>query len=419
MAVAASLAATAVWAAVGAQEVEYKSTLPADHPAVRALLAGASDDAVDRLKARLARGAARVADAGAPGGILPGLLAALDVAADSQMLVFSKTSLQAAHVSPDRPRAIYFNDEVAVAHVPGTPGIELVAVDPRRGPQFYALTTAAALATLAPSTSCLRCHHGPNTAGVPGPYVGSVIPGPTGAPLRDDTAIITDHATPFADRWGGWYVTARRGEQRDRANAVAADPADPGSLVRDSRPNLPHLMGLVDLREYLAPTSDIVALMVFEHQTQMTNRTTRVAWQARLAEHARPGQPPASPEFDRDLDDLVAYLLFAGEAPLVEPIEGVSTFSRTFPARGPRDARGRSLRDLDLKTRLFRYPLSYLIGGRAFAALPGAVRAQVFRRLHRALTEGTGPAAALAAADRRAIVEIVAATVPGVPTWWH
>ncbi len=254
---------------------------------------------------------------------------------------------------------------------------------------------------------------------MPGLYVGSVVPGPSGAPLRDDTAIITDHTSAFAERWGGWYVTARRGEQPDRANAVASNPADPGALVRESRPNLPTLMGLVDLRGYLAPTSDIVALMVFEHQTQMANLLTRVAWQVRLAEQALPGRPLESRALATDLDDLVTYMLFAEEARLVEPVEGVSSFARTFPARGVRDRRGRSLRDLDLQTRLFRYPLSYLVEGRAFAALPGVVREAILRRLHAALTAAAGgPAAHLTSADRRAIVEIVAETVPEVPAWW-
>jgi len=406
-----AVAAVAAWAALGAQDVEYKSTLPADHPAI-ASLEPSGDDPVSRLAARLARGETRLARRDGPLGYLPSLLTALDVAADSQMLVFSKTSVQAARVSPDQPRAIYFGDEVAVAHVPGAPAIELIAVDARRGPIFYAMADADP-PTLTPTRSCLQCHHGPNTAGVPGLYVGSVVPGPSGAPLRDDTAIITDHTSAFADRWGGWYVTARRGEQPDRANAVASNPADPSSLVREARPNLPSLIGLVDLRAYLAPTSDIVALMVFEHQTQMINLITRVAWQARIA-------GPTSPALATDLDDLVAYMLFTHEARLVEPIEGVSTFARTFAARGRADRRGRSLRDFDLTTRLFRYPLSYLIEGAAFAALPAGVREAILRRLHTALTSAeAGPAAHLTPADRRAILEIAAETVPDMPTWWR
>jgi hypothetical protein len=161
------------------------------------------------------------------------------------MLVFSKTSLQSARISPSTPRAIYFNDAVAVAYVPGSPSLEIVATGSGPGPAFYTLDVpAGGPPSITRRHTCLQCHQGPNTSGVPGLYVGSVIPGPTGAPLRDESAIITDHRSVFAERWGGWYVTARRGEQEDRANAVASNPADPGALVRESRQNLPSLSGL-------------------------------------------------------------------------------------------------------------------------------------------------------------------------------
>ena len=347
---------------------------------------------------------------------LNALLDHLRLHADSQMLVFSKTGIQAARVGPRRPRAIYFDDEVSVAYVPGSPTIEIVAIDPAQGPIFYTATMTGKVSPAAPGV-CLRCHQGPNTAGVPGVYVGSVIPGPTGAPLRDESAIVTDHRSPFRERWGGWYVTARRGEQPDRANAVASSPADPEDLVRDARQNVTSLAGLVDLAAYPAATSDIVALMTFEHQTQMANLITRVGWDARIA--GRDASRPST--LDADLDDLVAYMLFAGEAPLTAPIQGVSSFARTFPERGPRDRRGRSLRDFDLRTRLFRYPLSYLIYSRAFDALPGAVRERIYRRLFDILSGADHDArfASLSSATRRAILEIVRDTKPGLPAWWR
>ena len=181
-------------------------------------------------------------------GYLPAVLAALDVPIDSQMLVFSKTSVQAARISPKRPRAVYFSDDVMVAHVPGSarPRSGRGRSGARAGVLRDDVRRRRHAVVHSASAACLRCHHGPNTAGVPGIYVGSVIPGPTGAPLRDDTAIITDHTSAFAERWGGWYVTARRGEQPDRANAVASNPADPSSLVRESRQNLTNLFGLID-----------------------------------------------------------------------------------------------------------------------------------------------------------------------------
>lgn len=393
---------------------EYKSTLPAEHPAIRGIAPGG-----DPVTALLARGPLALDRRPDALGYLPAVLKALDVPADSQMLVFSKTSVQAARISPDHPRAIYFNDRVMVAHVPAAPGLEIVAVDAARGPTFYTLTAAAdGRPAIAAGTTCLRCHHGPNTAGVPGIYVGSVIPGPTGAPLRDDTAIVTDHTSAFDERWGGWYVNARRGEQRDRANAVASNPADPSSLVRESRQNLASLFGLIDPTAYLQPASDIVALMTFEHQTQATNLLTRVAWQARLA--APPATPTAVRDLERDLDDLADYLTFRNEAPLAEPIEGVSTFTATFAARGPRDGRTRSLRDFDLRTRLFRYPLSYVIYGPQVDALPEAIREALYRRVYARLASPPSGRPLPASRDERlAAIAILAATRSGLPSFWR
>lgn len=392
---AAALAAAAVLAATAqAPPPRYKNALPIDHPEIR-YADRPVDDRVSRLARDLERGDFAFARAADVGEHLPALLRRLGLSTASQMLVFSKTSLHAAHISPEQPRAIYFADDVMAAYVPGAPTIELAAVDPVIGPVFYALSNdPRGQPSIARVTGCLRCHQGPNTAGVPGVYVGSVIPGPAGAPLAGDTAIITDHTTPFRDRWGGWYVTARRGEQPDRANAVASNPADPGALVRESRQNLVSLAGRFPLADYLAPTSDIVALMVFEHQTQMTNLMTRVAWEARIGGEAA------------SLDELVAYMLFRDEAPLVEPIEGVSAFAAEFAASGRRDARGRSLRDLDLRTRLFRYPLSYMIDSEAFRALPASVRAEIYRRLRAALASSApdSPASHLSAADRQVVL---------------
>jgi len=304
---------------------------------------------------------------------LAGLLQAFGIDPDSQMLVFSKTSFQAGRIGPRNPRAIYFNDEVAVGWVRGGEGIEVAAADPRQGAVFYTFNDGR----FTHREECLHCHYGPATAGVPGMFVGSVYPDAAGNPSRD-LAIITDHRTRFADRWGGWYVNAAHGEQKDRANAVAMDPAEP------------HALTLLPMRfnpaGYLSPVSDIVALMVFEHQTQFLNLVTRVAWEGS----------------GDDIEALARYMTFQDEAPLAEPVEGVSAFTKTFPARGPRDRRGRSLRDFDLRARLFRYPLSYMVYSAAFDALPAEARARLWRRAF----------ALLQPADRAAVQEILRDTKP-------
>jgi hypothetical protein len=358
----------------------YLDNLPSTHASI-----GYHDARVNDPAAKLAGGDIHLEFRSNGTGYLASLLDYFGINPDTQGLVFSKSSSQAAKISPRNPRAIYFNDEVAVGYVRGSTTMEIAAVDPVRGPIFYNFEAEArGKPSLTRGEVCLHCHQGPSTLGVPGIFIGSVFPNADGSPARLG-AIITDHRTPFADRWGGWYINAARGEQRDRANAVAPDPSSPEELQKLTMKFSP--------AGYLSTTSDIVALMTFEHQTQMTNFITRLGWKARMG----------GGSIDSDLEAMVRYMLFKDEAPLREPIEGVSSFAQTFPQRGPRDAKGRSLRDFDLRTRLFRYPLSYMIYSRAFDALPDAVRAKVYRRLRDELS------------NRPDIVEIVRGTKPGLP----
>lgn len=401
--------------APGCKAQVYAEELPAGHPAIQ-YLQSPVDDPIARLAKKVESGTVKLEYRGGGLGYLPSLLEHLGVNPDSQALVFSKTSFQATSISPRNPRAIYFSDDVAVGWVRGGEGFELAGLDPRQGIVFYTLAIQKAeIPRFVRREVCLKCHQGPATLGVPGIFVGSVYPDSVGNPSPEG-AIITDHRTPFEDRWGGWYVNARRGEQRDRANAVAANPAEPEVLNTEGRQNLSSLTKEFDATGYLTPVSDIVALMTFEHQTQMTNLMTRLGWESRIAQYG--GTRDA--QIDEDIEALVAYMLFVDEIPLREPIQGVSTFAKTFAQRGPRDREGRSLRDFDLEKRLFRYPLSYMIYSAAFDGLPPAVRERVFRRLHDILTgqDHSERFARISAVDRKAILEILQATKPNLPADW-
>jgi hypothetical protein len=114
------------------------------------------------------------------------------------------------------------------------------------------------------------------------------------------------------------------------------------------------------------------------------------------------------------VEPLVKTLLFSGEAALVEPIRGSSDFASEFTRKGPRDRRGRSLRDLDLRKRLLRYPLSYLIYSESFRQMPGAAREYVYRRLREVLSgaDQSEDFRHLTRDDRTAISEILTATLP-------
>ncbi len=404
---------------MGGVAQEYLPDLDVDHPAID-YYGSTVDNRVTRLAIEIENGQVEL-EVGADGlAFLSSLLGDLGVNRDSQALVFSKTSFQAVNIGPDNPRAIYFSDDVAVAFVRGSDEIEIMAIDPKQGPVFY----TANIRNDGPSpftreTVCLNCHLGPATSGVPGVFIGSVFPGPTGTPSPVD-AIITDHRTEFKDRWGGWYINATSGQQEDRSNAVASNPALPLELDIGARQNQTHLYGKVDTDGYLEPLSDIVSLMTFEHQTQMTNYITRVGWEWRILEQEGDRDIMQRAQFDSDVEALVAYMLFADEVPLPEPLEGVSTFTKTFPKRGPHDERGRSLRNFDLETRLFRYPLSYMVYSEAFEALPESVLEKIYSRLYDVLT-GTDQEekfAHLSGDDRRNILEILRETKPSLPAYW-
>jgi hypothetical protein len=418
LALSAALGLGAVWAA--ADRLEDTFYVPLDHPAIRYYQEPA--DPVARLQKRLENGQAKL-DFAPNRGYLNTLLRQLDINIDSQVLVFSKSSIQTAHISPRTPRAIYFSDDVAVGYVQGGDVLELSALDPRLGIILYSLDVEqSAKPEFSRRDDCLRCHQGPVTMGVPGIFVSSLHPSTD--ELRDvhGSSFVTDHRTNFKDRWGGWYVTGTHGSAIHLGNNVAlVEPLQPGGRGGPETQNLTSLSGLLDTSRYPAATSDIVALLTLEHQTHMTNLIVRIGWDVRIAEHDGKTDDATRKQLFSEIDEMVNYMLFADEEPLPAPVAGVSTFSRTFPLRGPRDSQGRSLRDFDLRTRLFRYPLSYMIYDEAFDALPDMAKERAYQRLLEILTgKDRGEAyARLSAADRRAILEILRETKRGLPADWR
>jgi hypothetical protein len=188
--------------------------------------------------------------------------------------------------------------------------------------------------------------------------------------------------------------------------------------------------------DYLAPGSDVVALLVLAHQTQMHNLITLTNYKTRIALYNLDKQAgePRSPgaalpdatrrQFERPAEQLLRYLLFASEAPLsgLDPRSlAASPFAKQFAARGPRDSKGRSLRDFDLNQRIFRYPCSYLIYSDAFDAMPEPAKSYIYQRLLQILTgqDQSDDFARLSAQERRAVLEILIETKPGLPAQWQ
>ena len=402
-----------ILAATLAFAIEETSILPLDHPAIR-YNDTPPNDAVARLDQQLESGKATLEYNPNGLGYLPSVLEKLGANPDSQMLVFSKTSFQEAKISPRNPRALFFSDNVMIGSVRGGDVLEFAALDPKQGYEFYTLDVQKSdQPRFARRDQCLQCHQGPPTLGVPGIMVGSVYPDAMGMPASRTGNPVTDQNTPIEERWGGWYVTGTHGGMHHRGNAVARDQQHPDLLETRGTQNLTSLSGKFDASTgYMSGVSDIVALMTLEHQTRMTNLIIRAGWDARIAQRDR---------IDSDVEALVAYMLFADETPLYDPIEGVSTFTKTFEQRGPRDKQGRSLRDFDLRKRMFRYPLSYMIYSEAFDALPDMVRERVYQRIYNILTgkDQSPKFARLSGDDRRDILAILRDTKPNLPAYWR
>ncbi len=409
------LAVSAFALAARLEDTDY---LPLDHKAILYEETPAKD-AISRLQNRIDKGEVKLDYQPGNLGYLPAVLKALGVNSDSQVLVFSKTSAQSPRISPQSPRAIYFNDDVAVGFVQGGEVLEFTALDPKEGVRLYSLDSEKVTKpVLGSRNQCLQCHQGPHTLGVPGLTVSSLYPPPPGMPVEHATGgFVTDQRTSIEDRWGGWYVTGFAGKQDHLGNTV---PDLVSGNVVEKRLNRSSLSDLIDTSRYLEPTSDIVALLTLEHQTRMTNLITRVGWDTRIA--IADGELEKSrPQLEADIEDMLTYMLFTNEAFPSDPVKGVSTFTQTFPQHGPRDKKGRSLRDFDLQTRLFKYPLSYMIYSPAFDALPDWAKDRIYRRLYDVLTgKDTDPKfARLSAQDRQSILEILRDTKTSLPDYFR
>jgi len=379
------------------------SIIEPSHPAIR--YPGESNDRVAQLNRKLQSGEIQLGFEERT-GYLRSLLAALDIPIDSQVALFSGTSLQARIINARNPRTIFFNDSTAVGWMAGGL-IEVASLDPRQGATFYLLPqqTTPPPRQLARDTRCLACHYSTATLGVPGFLVRSIPSAPSGTIMPWLGNYTTDHRSPLDERWGGWYVTGRGG--RHLGNAPIEDRTLQDVRVDESNLNVATLENRFDTRSYLSPHSDIVALLVFDHQMRMMNLLTRLGWEARILEDE--GRTTAA--LNDAVTEAVDYMLFVDEAPL-DGIEGTSGFAERFSARGPRDSKGRSLRDFDLQRRLFRYPCSYMIYSEAFDALPAAARNAVAARLLKVLTgkDTSAKYKTLSGPDRQAILEILRET---------
>jgi hypothetical protein len=367
------------------------------------------NDPVTQLVRRLESGATRLT-AGPVAGVLPDVLRELQIPVSSQVLVFSKTSLQHEFITPRTPRAIYFNDDVYVGFAPDSATLELSSVDPRIGAVFYTVgQRSGARPGLVTGARCVQCHAIAATLGVPGHLMRSVFVRPDGTLAPNAPSFLTDHRSPIEERFGGWFVTGTLAGDRHMGNALLSSAQDVAAFDREPGTAITDVSRLFFADRYLSPHSDVVALMVLAHQVRMHNLIAKLHREAVSA-----ADPSAGSTVPERIEDLVRYMLFVDEAPLKGAVRGSTTFAADFERIGPMDSRQRSLRHFDLRTRLFRYPCSYLIYSDAFLALPSEVKAAIYARLAEVLSgRETNPAfSRLGNAERVAVTEILRATHP-------
>jgi len=387
----------------------------------------ATHNAFARLQQRLDNGELQLKWR-ADRGYLDDLLAALNIDTSSQVLVYSKTSLQIDGITAATPRAVYFNDEAYVGFVQGMPLLELAALDEELGLVFYTLTNQSPVAPRLDreAARCLTCHdtYSMLGGGVPRLMVLSAVVDSDYSPVSRETSEETNDQTPLRERWGGWFVSGQTGSQLHLGNLPIGLAGRLAGLGDAQRTNLQTLDALLDTRPYLTNKSDVVALMVLEHQTIVQNLMTRASIKLRTAlPRLEGGQIPKSADglsgrgqttLQALLEPLLRQMLFVDAVQFAQPIRGSAGFEKAFEARGPRDAQGRSLRQLDLQTALFRWPVSFLIYAPAFDSLPQLARDYLYGRLLQVL-QGHDAKLTLdrySAADRAATLELLQATKP-------
>ena len=359
-----------------------------------------------------------ILDRGSEKAFLLSLLKVLEIPASSQMLVFSTTSLQLSLISPANPRALYFNEDVYLGYVPGG-RIEIVALDPELGGIFYIFDIPRGESPLRfeRSERCMNCHADDNTGHVPGLVIKSVVPGPAGGSLTAYRLGMTGHGVPFEQRFGGWHLTGTHGITNHWGNLTGRLSA--GSLTRIPNPPGERF----SYAKYPVSTSDVLPQLLHEHQAGFVNRVVEASYRARTALHASGGKLTAEQgaELDTQAEIITRYLLFADEAPLPDGgVEGDAAYKTDFLRIRRETAGGISLKDFDLRTRLFKHRCSYMIYSPVLAGLPKEMKQRVYQRLGKALNPDKldKEFAYLPLTEKKAIQDILKATLKDLPEDW-
>jgi hypothetical protein len=382
----------------------------------------ASQDAVAKMAAEIESGDWVVGNVDGK-TFLKAVLNKLKVPKESQVLVFSKTSLQNSLINQRNPRSIYFSMDAYVGWVPGGK-VEVIIEDEKLGPVFYTIDPPFGdrpAKVVRATDSCLQCHATSRTSGVPGMFIRSVVPDQNSHPiLSAGTSLVTD-STPLKERWGGWYVSGTS-DHPHLGNRWIPESALDGVEMKPEVSSHEDLSSLIDTGKYLQPTSDIVALMVLEHQCRTHNLMTKAKMGYQRALYFQKsyseGEDLNSQEgmswktADSSAKEIVDAFLFADEVdPGGDGVEGSEKFAEAFKRGGVKTAKGKSLRDFRLYGRIFKNRCSYMIHSQAFKGLPELVRERVFHHLREELGKEAGNH--LSSREKKTLRAILEETVPG------
>ena len=373
-----------------------------------------SQDRFARLQREMEAGRVTLDRSGEKAFLLS-LLTALEIPASSQMLVFSTTSLQLSLITPSNPRALYFNEDTYLGFIPGGK-IEIVSLDPELGGIFYILDipkSAGAGLNIERSRRCMNCHSGSETGYVPGLTIKSVVPGTRGGSVDAFRVDLTGHDIPLTERFGGWYLTGEHRLTNHWANAIGR--LSKGEITKEMVTPGERF----SYAKYPVASSDILPQLIHEHQAGFVNRALQAGYVARAYSHEQRTQGGAltteqKAEIERQARELTRYILFADEAPLPPGgIKGDAAFAKDFLTNRKSAQAGASLKDLDLKRRIFKYPCSYMIYTPLFGALPETVKSGVLRELRKGLTVNDTTYPHISPEEKRAIREILRETLSG------
>lgn len=361
--------------------------------------------------------------------LLEKLLHDLDVPVSSQVVLFSRTSLQKDLVSPENPRAIYFDDNIYLAWMPGGK-IEVNSFDPDAGGLFYFEEPPEKPGDevgFIRFARCMGCHGGSATNFLPGPLGRSHYTSETGRRLRGvPSHERTSHKVPFKERWGGYFVTGAPAGLEHMGNSFAIGSGRTVAINVTAHAVKENLEEFFDPTKLLRTDSDILPLMLFDHQIEGHALLVEARYRERITQYRaeqNEGKAPAwtLEETKEFFDKFVRYLLFADEVSLAgTPVAGSPDFKQDFLAKKRTDAEGHSLRDFDLESRLFRNRLSYLIYSDSFEGAPQSMKNRVYDRLWTILSAETPPEGYqyFEPGERQRILSILRTTKSDLPESW-